>query len=215
MMLLHLVKKDILIAKKYVLVIMLFIIAFPLFVTVVAPQIEGLISFLYIVALGEIVLLQVISQEEAKYPKAAALLCASSYPRSTFVKANYTFFLLLFAYCYIAYTLVMLVVNRAGVLDLTAILTVLLVGVIIYGIYIPVEFKFGAVKARFIFTIAILALALGPMLFTDLFANITIDFSALATIPASIKNIVLALVSIAVFSISMMVSIRIFSKKEL
>jgi len=110
----------------------------------------------------------------------------------------------------------MLVINQQpNNFDLTTILTVLLFSVIIYGVYMPIEFKYGLTKAKFVFMIGIFALSFGPVLFANLFANITIDFSALAAISSGVKNIVLALASIAVFGISMMVSTKIFSKKEL
>lgn len=214
-MLLHLIKKDFLIAKKGVFVTMLLVIAMPLFIMLIAPSFSGFSLFLYMVALGELILLQTISQEEAKYPKAAALLCAAPYPRSTFVWAKYIFFILIFAYCYIIYTLMMLAVNQLNTLDLTAMLTVLLFSAIIYGIYMPIEFKYGLVKAKFVFMTAIFALGFGPAVFTNLFANIKVDFLVLAEIPPYMKNIVLLLASVAVFGISMMVSTKIFSEKEL
>ena len=143
-------------------------------------------------------------------------LCAAPYTRSAVVKAKYVFSLLIFAYCCIVYAIMMLVINQQpNNFDLTTILTVLLFSVIIYGVYMPIEFKYGLTKAKFVFMIGIFALSFGPVLFANLFANITIDFSALAAISSGVKNIVLALASIAVFGISMMVSTKIFSKKEL
>lgn len=215
-MLLHLVKKDILIAKKIVFVAMLVVIAIPLLIMLAAPELAGFFPFLYMVVIGELLLLQAISQEEAKCPKAAALLCAAPYTRSDFVKAKYLFFLLIFAYCCIVHVLMMLVINQQpNSLDLTMMLVVLLVSVLIYGIYMPIEFKYGLVKAKFVFLIAIFSFSFGPTIFMDLFANITIDFSALAAIPSGVKNIVLTLASIAVFGISMMASTKIYSNKEL
>jgi len=215
-MLLNLVRKDILIAKKYVFVTMLVVIAIPLFIMLAAPSLSGFFPFLYTVVISELLLLQAISQEEAKCPKASALLCAAPYTRSAVVKAKYVFSLLIFAYCCIVYAIMMLVINQQpNNFDLTTILTVLLFSVIIYGVYMPIEFKYGLTKAKFVFMIGIFALSFGPVLFANLFANITIDFSALAAISSGVKNIVLALASIAVFGISMMVSTKIFSKKEL
>lgn len=214
-MLLHLVKKDILIAKKIVFATMIIIIAIPLFLTWSAPSISGLLPFLYTVAMGELLLLQSISQEEAKYPKAPALLCAIPYPRSTFVKAKYVLFLLIFVYCCVMHTLVILVINKSNVLDLTTILTVLLFSVLVYGIYMPIEMKYGVVKTKFIFMIVLFALSSGPFIVVNLFPNVNLDFSILMTIPLGIKNIAMAFASIIIFSISMFLSIKIFEKKEL
>lgn len=214
-MLWNLVKKDILIAKKYVIVTMLVVIAIPLFIMFSAPSLSGFFPFLYMVAMAELLLLQAISQEEAKYPKATALLCTAPYTRSAFIKAKYVFSLLIFAYCYIVHTLVMLVIDKSNILDLTTILMVLLFSVLLYGIYMPIEVRYGAVKAKFVFMIMIFVLSFGPVVFANLFANITIDISALAAISSTIKNIVLVLASMLVFGISMRVSTKIFSKKEL
>jgi ABC-2 type transport system permease protein len=214
-MLLHLIKKDILIAKKYVFITMLAILAIPLFIMLVAPSLSGLIPFLYMVVLGELILLQAISQEEAKYPKTTALLCAAPYPRKTLVKAKYTLFLLIFAYCCFIYAIVNFFINKSGIIDLTMILTVMLVSAIIFGIYMPIEFKHGFVKARFIFMMVIIVFSLGPSVLVNLFGDVRLDFSAFATISSGTKNIVLVLANILVLGISMMVSISIFSKKEL
>jgi len=53
-----------------------------------------------------------------------------------------------------------------------------------------------------------------PMLYQS-FANVSIDFSILASVPAAIKNIGLALASIIVWGVSQWASILIFSKKDL
>jgi len=216
MMLLHLVKKDFLLVKKYVCFMMLLAIAVPLFVAWRLPAaIGGAVSFIYTVTFTELIICQSVAAEESKYPKAAALLCSTPYPRSTFVMAKYAFFLLLFAYCYIVYTLMALIVPGISAIGLTMVLSVLLFGMILYGIYLPLYFKYGAEKTRFFFMICIFAISFGvPMLYQS-FANISIDFSMLASIPAAIINTGLAFASIIVWGVSQGASILIFSKKDL
>ena len=215
MMLLHLVKKDILIAKKFVFATMILIIAIPLFISAIdLLSFSNFLPFLYAVVLGELVLLQSISQEEAKYPKAPALLCAMPYSRSTFVKAKYALFLFIFAYCCVTYT-ILLAISKSNILDLNSILIVLLCSVLIYGVYMPIEIKYGNVKAKFFFMIVVLTISWGPAIYFNLFANINIDLTILTTIPLGIQNIVLAIASIVIFCISMFTSIKIFEKKEL
>jgi len=214
-MLFHLIKKDFLIAKTHILIILILIGVMPLIYARLEPNMSGFFPFLYMVIVGEIVLLQSVSQLEAKNPKAAALLCTTPYVRNTIVKAKYVFFILIFTYCYVMHTVITLLVNKTNLLDANSILMVLLISVIIYGTYMPIEFKYGVIKAKFIFITTILVISLGPMLLSNLLPYITIDFLLLPTIPPGIMNIVLALVSIAVFAVSMMVSLKIFSKKEL
>lgn len=211
----NLVKKDILIAKKLVFVTMLVVIAIPIFISWTAPLAPDFIPFLYMVVMAELLLLNAISQEEGKCPKAAALLCATPYTRHAFVIAKYLFLLVIFAYCYIVHTLVMLVMANSISLNPTTILTVFLLSVFIYGIYMPVEFKYGVTKAKFIFMIIILLFSLGPSMFVSFFTNINIDFSTLMGMSPLIKNFVLVSASVAVFGTSMMTSMKIFSKKDL
>ena len=194
---------------------MLLAIAVPLFVAWRVPEIGGVISFIYTVVFTELIICQSVSAEESKYPKSAALLCSVPYQRSTFVKAKYVFFLLLFAYCYVVYTLMALVVPGIGAIDLSIVLSVLLVGVILYGVYLPLYFKYGAEKTKFFFMICIFTISFGSPILYQYFANANIDFSMLASIPTLTKNVVLALASIIVWGVSQWVSIRIFSKKDL
>lgn len=215
-MLLHLIKKDILIAKKEILLVLLIIAVVPLFYAWAAPEMSSFFPFLYMVVIGEVTLLQSISQLEAKTPKAPALLCATPYTRKSLVKAKYAFFVLIFVYCYIVHTLLILIINPLNILDFTSVFSVLLFSAIIYGVYMPIEFKFGVVKAKFVFMVTIIVFSLGPIIFGNILSNvIKIDFSVFSTMPTTIFNSLLTLFSITVISISMLVSIKIFQHKEL
>lgn len=217
MMFLHLVKKDILIAKKLVLITMFLMIVIPLFFMCFVPELSGFPVFLYMIIMIEIMLLQSISQLEAKNPKAPALLCAAPYTRKAFVKSKYVLFILLFAYCYIGHTILALIINPLKILDLTSLLCVMLCSVTIYGIYMPVEFKYGAVKARYFSSAIILVLSLGPTIFLNLFSSINFSeiLKSIESIPAAVKYITLSLLSILSFITSMVISMRIFANKEL
>lgn len=214
-MVLHLIKKDILIAKKYVLFTLPVIAAIPLFILYYVSSLSSFMPFLYMVVLGELVLLQAISQEEAKFSKAVALLCAAPYPRNAIVQAKYILFLLVFAYCWMIHTLMMLLLNPSKLLDPTMVLTVLFLCVIVFSIYMPIEFKYGYTKAKFIFMFVIILLSLAPTILVEHFPNLTSGFSAWAAASSDIKNMVLAITSIAAFIISMLVSGKIFSEKDL
>lgn len=194
---------------------MLLAVAVPLFVAWRVPTMGGVLSFIYTVVFTELIICQSVSVEEAKYPKASALLCSAPYSRSTFVKAKYVFFLLLFVYCYAVYTLMALIVPGIGMINLTIVLSVLLFGMILYGIYLPLYFKYGTEKTKFFFMICIFVISFGAPVLYPYLENVRIDFLMLASVPIAIKNIVLAFASIAVCGVSQMVSIRIFSNKDL
>ncbi len=214
-MLMQLVRKDFLIVKKYVFFMMLLAVAVPLFVAWKQPEITGIISFVYTVVLTELIICQGVSQEESKFPKAAALLCSVPYKRSAIVKAKYVFFLLLYAYCWAVYTVMALLVPGVGAIDLTVVLSVLLVGMILYGIYLPLYFKYGVEKTRFFFMICIFAISFGMPIFYNYFTSLHIDFSMLASIPAAVINLILLILFAVTLGVSMTISIRIYSKKEL
>lgn len=215
MMMFQLVKKDLLLIKRYVVATLLLLVAIPVLIVRTAPSLPGVLVFLYMVVLGELMLIQALSQTEAKSPKAIALLCAAPYSRNTVVQAKYVFFLLVFAYCYVAYTLVILAMKTGALLDGFSVSLVLLCSITIYAIYLPVELKYGLIKSKFIFIIAIFAFSLGPALFSNVFANVSYDFSALTMLPDIIIIPALVLMSAAILWASLMVSQRIFIRKEL
>lgn len=90
-MLINLVMKDFLLVKKYFLILLVFAAIAPIYLS---SQLQlndgGLVSFLLTVILMEYILFGTVSKFEDQY-KGAALLCATPYTRSAFVKAKYLF----------------------------------------------------------------------------------------------------------------------------
>lgn len=216
-MLFKLIWKDILIAKKFLLITMLIMLVLPLMIVLKAPSLPGFLIFLYMVVLTDIMISQTISAVEEKYPKAITLLCATPYSRNDIVKAKYIFHFMVFIFCFVVYSFVMLLAGRIAELTLTSVLAVLLVSVIINGVYIPVVFKYGATKARFFFIVMIFAFSFGPTLFSSFFAKI--DFSVLASTISRVSRpmlcMCLVVINVILVIFSLVVSQRIFSKKEL
>ena len=215
MLLFHLVRKDILVAKNHLLLTMLIIGVVPLYLGFTAPSIPGPVTLAYMVILGEIIILQSIAQEEAKQPKTIALLCAAPYPRKSVVYAKYVLFFLFFAYCLAAHTTVAFFTHKANILDLTSVLAVMFFGVVLFGIYVPVEFRYGVVKAKIVFTVVILLLSMGPPLFARLFGEVGFNLSFLRYMSPAKMNIALVFGIVFVIALSVMSSVHIFSKKEL
>ncbi|HHV09419.1 MAG TPA: ABC-2 transporter permease [Clostridiales bacterium] len=211
----NLIKKDFLIVKKLSYITMGAIILIPVFISIVAPSAPEILTLLYMVIMGTIMLLQAISQEEEKYPKASALICSTPYSRNSYVIAKYLAFFAIFVYCYIIDTLVKVIFNRGALLGINSILLVLFAGVIVFCIYMPVEIKYGAVKARYLFSAIIIMFAMGPAVIKNLFSNITFDLSFLEKLPSVIMPLILALGCIVIFTVSLISSLRIFSNKEL
>lgn len=214
MQMLNLIKKDILVVKKLTSYIMLIIIAIPIFIKVIAPSVPGMVSFVYMVVTSVLVMVFSISAEEEKYPKATSLLCAVPYSRRDFIIAKYLLFIVIFVYCLVVITLINVFLNRGTFLSLNEILIGMLLGEIVFCVYLPVSIKYGMAKARIIFVAVILITAVGPTLVTSVL-KISIDFSFVNSISNSILPLMLGAACIIVYIVSFICSNAIFANKEL
>ena len=108
-------------------------------------------------------------------------------------------------------------IGSSNILNLTSVLFVLLCGVLAHGIFVPIEFRFGNVKARLIFFVTVLLFSMGSMIFVNFLGGV--DFSrivdSITRIPTIVTQAALLLLSISFFLVSMAISIKIFSDKEL
>ena len=212
-MLLHLVKKDFLLVKKYLPLFIVLPFILPIFVMIQASQLLGLGAFLLSVIYEVFMLYQYVVMAEMKYPKAEALLCATPYSRCTLVKARYAFLLLIFAYCCVAYNILTLIFVKIECLTPASYLITLLICVILFGIYTPIQYKLGFEKTKYFFMLVIM---LSPFLLALLIkANIKIDFTGYSAMPMFVQYLLPIVAIIAILFTSMNVSIKIYSKKEL
>lgn len=81
------------------------------------------------------------------------------------------------------------------------------------GVYTPVQYKLGYEKTKYFFSIVIVATPFLLPLLTK--TNIKLDFTELYTMPMFVQYLIVILATIAILCISMIVSIKIYSKKEL
>ena len=98
-MLLQLVKKDFLIVKKYVLLMIAVCVVFPLFLIWRSPEYAGILGFVLITIFSIFMLLQYVSLKETQYPKASTLLCALPFSRKDIVLSKYIFCILIYFAC--------------------------------------------------------------------------------------------------------------------
>ncbi|MBX4265664.1 ABC-2 transporter permease [Clostridium estertheticum] len=218
-MLFHLVKKDFLLIKKYLplLVALPFIVTFLIMIQsshmTQESQILGLVAFVLSVSFTVFMLYQYVLMAEMKYPKAEALLCSTPYSRSDLVKARYAFLILIFAYCCVAYNVLALLFAKIEYLTPFSYLIVLLISVILFGIYTPIQYKLGFEKTKYFFMIVIMG---SPFLLTLLIKiNIKVDFTIFSAMPIFVQYLIPIVAIIAILFISIKISIRIYSKKEL
>ena len=227
-MLMQLIRKDLLIAKRYVIVMIAFIVlaqVLPMIFSAQSAAQNG--SFLIGLIFGQLIFFTTLSQLDGRYPKATALLCSAPYTRNDFVKARYVLLLLLFVFCYVVNIIVTLILGSIPLISPIFLLAALLVDVIIFGIYIPLELRYGYTKVRFIYIAVILVIAFLPQLLVSLLSSINSGsqsinteiieniFSATQSIPVPVWCLILALVIVVVLYISFKKSLSIFNKKEL
>ncbi|APC40590.1 ABC-2 transporter permease [Clostridium estertheticum] len=212
-MLFHLVKKDFLLIKKYLLLMILIPIAIPILMMIQSSQLLGLSSFVMSVIFTVFMLYQYVLMAEMKYPKAETLLCATPYSRSLLVKARYVFLLLPFAYCSVAYNVLALLFSKIEYLTPSTYLIAMLISVILFGIYTPIQYKLGFEKTKYFFVLVIMG---APSLMVLLIkANIKLNFTGLSAMTIFVQYLISIVAIIAIIYISMNVSIKIYSKKEL
>ena len=228
-MIMQLVRKDLLLAKKYLIVFIAFIVAAQILPMLFAADATAAQNGGFLVGLvfGQLMFFTTLSQLDGKYPKATALLCSAPYTRDTFVKAKYVLLLLLFIFTYIVNIIVTLIIGSMPFLTPTFLLLALTIDTIIFGIYIPLEIKYGYTKVRFIYMAVILVVAFLPQLISQFFYSIDFGakphesgildkiFLAIDSAPTPVWCVIMVLVIVLVFFVSMKKSIIIFSNKEL
>jgi ABC-2 type transport system permease protein len=212
-MLLHLVKKDFLLIKKYLPLMIVVPFVIPIFIMIQSSQLLGLSAFILSVIYVLFMLYQYVLIAEMKYPKAEALLCSTPYSRSTLVKARYAFLLLIFAYCGVAYNVLALFFPKIKFLTPSIYISALLISVILFGVYTPIQYKLGFEKTKYLFMIVFMLSPFSLALLAK--ANIRLDFTELSEIPVFVQYLIPIVAIIAILFISINVSIKIYSKKEL
>ena len=211
-MFVHLIKKDILIAKKYTVLVMIIGFVIPLFILWRAPIYSESLGFVLAVVFSEFMFCQNLSMKENQYSKAAALLSATPYKRSEVVISKYILFVLIFLYCIISYGIDILLFPQVGKFSISYILVVFLITSSIYSVYIPIQYWMGYEKTKFFFIIILLAASFGlPALISHGNADIVglFEYSFFLA-----EGIALG-VNIIIIIVSMVISIKIYNKKDL
>ncbi|MED1739159.1 ABC-2 transporter permease [Bacillus swezeyi] len=215
-MLINLIIKDFMLIKKYLLILLAFTAIAPIYLS---SQLQlsdgGLASFLLTVLLVEYILFGTISKAEDKY-KGAALLCATPYTRKTFVKAKYLFVFVIFMFIVVIRIITAIIAPLSiEKLSVDALGITFLTLSIIFGVLLPLQFKFGYDKTRFIsFFIIFLIPFVSPVLIREIQSN-PFSFTITLPFPQIIQAWLPCLVSLIIGFISMIISLKIYAKKDL
>ncbi|MFD3449544.1 ABC-2 transporter permease [Microbacteriaceae bacterium 4G12] len=216
-MLINLVKKDFILIKKYLLILLIFAAVAPIYISSQLRLYDGgLISFLLTVLLVEYILFGTVSRLEDKY-KGSALICATPYTRKEFVKAKYLFLFIIFISIAVIRIMISLIMpSSIEKLNINAFEITFLLTSIIFGILIPVQFKFGYEKTKLIwFFMMFIPPFVFPTLMKAIQVSRPISFTITLPFPQMIQDWVPFFISLVIVLISMVISLKIYAKKDL
>ena len=211
-MLLALLKKDFLIVKKYVLIMLLFIFLIPPFMRWRTPEFTGDLGFMLSVIFAVFMLLQYVSLKEYQSPKAAALLCTTPFTREAMVLSKYIFCMAIYVICCIAFGMETLVIPGLGTADMTMFALMFLVTSVFIGVYLPVQYKLGYEKTKFAFVVVIMA---SPIILPLLMRMDGLNLGFLSTLSPYLICGGIVLIGFVFLAISASLSVKIYTKADL
>lgn len=211
-MLLHLVKKDFLIVKKYVLIMLVAAVAIPPVMLWRAPEYGGVMGFVLSAIFAVFMLLQYVSLKEYQCPRASALLCAAPFPRRLLVLSKYIFCMLVYAICCLIFGIETMLAPQLGTLRPDALALMFLVTSAVVGIYLPVQYKLGYEKTKFVFVVIIMA---SPVITAALLKMDEIKPDALLMSPPFFVYGGMVAAGILILIISACLSVKLYSKADL
>lgn len=215
-MLISLVKKDFILVKKELLILFIAAVGVPVYVTIqLGPSAGKAVGFFISALFIEYLLFSSVSTSEFKY-KGSSLLCATPYARDTMVKAKYLFLMINFACVFIIYVGTALLTNIGmTLLNIYDFGICFLLIAAFFGIVIPFQYKFGFQKTKYItlFIVFITPFSV-PFLVKWIHEN-NINLSFSFPFSKMILGLMLCLLALLIGYISMIISINIYSKKNL
>ena len=212
-MLYHLIKKDFILVKKYLLMLIGMPALIPLYVGSRPIGNAALIGFMWSAVYTLSMTMQYIFLKESQSPKALALLCASPYPRWLLVAAKYSLFPILHLISCLFFLVESLAIPGLATLPVQAYASVLFANSLFFSFFMPLQYKLGFEQVKLLLMLMIVAATWLFPLFLKVSAGIR--WNPLADIPAWASSIALTAASFAVLTASALVSIRIFGRKDL
>ena len=211
-MLFHLIKKDFLIVKKYVLIMLVAAILIPPVMRWRTPEFAGTFGFILSVIFSVFMLLQYVSLKEYQYPKAATLLCATPFSRSMMVLSKYFFCILIYVACCIIFGIETLLIPGLGTSSIALFILMFFVTSVFIGIYFPIQYKLGYEKTKFAFAVIIVA---SPFVLPVLMRMDTVNWDFFASIPVYLLYGGVLAGGIIILLLSSILSIKIYNATDL
>ena len=213
-MLIHLVRKDFLIVKKYVLLMLAGCVIIPPFMMWrTDAAYVGAMSFVLSAIFSVFMLLQYVSSKENQYAKASTLLCATPYPRKLIVLSKYVFCLLIYGVCCLIFWTEALIFPVLGGFHIEIAASMFLVLALFLGIYLPVQYKLGYETTKFAFFIIIMA---SPFIVPQLLKmQGGANYHPLVALSPTSLSVGAILIGAIVLVVSAGISIRVYCKADL
>ncbi|MGL5652251.1 MAG: ABC-2 transporter permease [Paraclostridium sp.] len=212
----NLLKKDFIIIKNFWSFLIIFSILGPIFINYQTRGFDSsFISFIITILFLEFILYGSVSRLEEKN-KGCILLTTMPYSRSDIVKSKYLFIGSIFIITYILYILAALITPiEMNFLSINSILISFLVISIFFGVYIPIQYKYGTEKTKYISSCFVLISPLSLPAIVKWIQSKNIHLNIINRVPNLVKYIIIILMSLAILIISIKVSINIYAKKDL
>ncbi|WP_282938578.1 ABC-2 transporter permease [Paenibacillus sp. RC67] len=216
-MLLNLVKKDSLLVKKYMILMFLAAIILPVFIKLKTEFLAsgGFLAFFISTLYIQFLTFSSVSMSEYK-SKGSALLCSTPYGRAAIIQSKYLFLLILFTGCCILYTITAwFIPHQMGMLSFSDFAYCFLILTVVFSIMIPVQYRLGFERARYIFSISIFIVPfIVPAVMKYMQTN-DISFHITFPIPTIVQDLLPIVLALVIAISSMITCIRIYEKQNL
>ena len=212
MMIFNLIKKDILIVKKYVLIMFAAAVLIPPFMLWRAPEYTGILGFMLSVIFCVLMLLQYVSLKEYQFPKAATLLCATPFSRKMMVLSKYIFCIAVYIACCVIYAIETLLIPALGTVNVTMFFLMLFVTSLFIGVYLPLQYKIGYEKTKFAFVVVIMA---SPFILPQLMKMENVNLNFLSTFPPLLVCGSALVFSWIILIVSVVLSMKFYGETDL
>ena len=128
------------------------------------------------------------------------------------VLSKYIFCIAIYVACCIIYAIETLVVPGLGTIDATLFLLMLLVTSVFIGIYLPVQYKLGYAKTKFVFAVVIMA---SPFILPQLMKMENVNLKFLSMYSPLIVYTSVFLFSLIFLIVSVILSMKFYSDTDL
>lgn len=220
-MIMNLVRKDFMLVRKYVYIMLAVTIAAPpLLLKQMRPEksvvdMFGTIVFFLVLFMIILLLSSSVSLVDETYKKGCAYLCTTPYSGSQIVISKYVFTYIVFCVYCIIYKLESLILPDYTVTPGFALITASFAVISIFRcVLIPLEYRFGYEKAKYIIMLLIIGTPFISSMFLDGLDLTKIDFSKIINMNLTLKCVLVAGI-IAINGASIAISCKIFNNKDL